>query len=93
MNAILREQNHDELAELCQTSALKISYITVFLQAVAGQRTLRLSEARVAHNSARRRAVTSGAASSASAMLLRDGHHTKERKSYCYSPCHRRFDR
>jgi hypothetical protein len=35
MNAILREQNRGELAEFCQTSALRINYITVFLQAVA----------------------------------------------------------
>ena len=35
MNAILREQNRAELAELCQTSVLEINYITVFLQAVA----------------------------------------------------------
>jgi len=35
MNAILREQNHGELAELCQPSVLEINYITVFLQAVA----------------------------------------------------------
>jgi len=35
MNASLREQNRAELAELCQTSALRINYITVFLQAVA----------------------------------------------------------
>jgi hypothetical protein len=34
MNATLREQNRSELAELCQTSALRINYITVFLQAV-----------------------------------------------------------
>jgi hypothetical protein len=28
MNAILREQNRGELAELCQTSVLEINYIT-----------------------------------------------------------------
>jgi len=81
MNAILREQNHGELAELYQTSALGINYFTVFLEALARPKNLRLSEAGVAQNSARRRAVTSGAASSTFAMLLRDGHHTKNRKS------------
>jgi hypothetical protein len=35
MNATLREQNRAELAELCQTSALRINYIAVFLQVVA----------------------------------------------------------
>ena len=93
MNAILREQNRAELAELCETSALRIDYITVFPQAAAQPKIFRLSEARVAQNSARRRAVTSGAASSTFAMLLRDGDHTKDRKSYCHSPCHCRFDR
>jgi len=40
MNAILREQNHDELAKLCQTSDLRLNYITVFLPAVAPAKKL-----------------------------------------------------
>jgi hypothetical protein len=74
MNAILREQNRGELAELCQRSVLEINYITVFLQAAAQPTNCQSSQARVAQNGARRRAVPSGLARST--VLLHDDRHT-----------------